>query len=426
MEDDNARRSRPSSAVDRSSLPQTLLGSSPPPPVAPPQATEVAAKLAKIGKMLHAQSEQSYAVAHLSRAPPLTPAEFDRRLETKSFTSRNADLEQVRALYARPLLELVFDAAKTHRMHHDPRQVQQCTLLSIKTGGCPETCNYCAQSSSWKGETKLKAEKLMGVEEVIEAAKRAKEAGSTRFCMGTAWRGPSQVGAGQFERVLEMTKEVRDMGMEVCATLGMLTPEQALKLKDAGLTAYNHNLDTSPEYYDKVTSSRKYEDRLNTIAAVREAGISVCCGGILGLGEEESDRASLMTVLATLPEHPESVPINALVPVEGTPFKDMTPPSGLEMVRAIAVARILMPATVVRLSAGRVNMSPETQALCFMAGANSVFTGDKLLTTPNNEKSEDSFLFEELGLEGRPAFVPYAAGAASSDGSEWKHMKHEL
>ena len=327
---------------------------------------------------------------------------------------------EVAKIYARPLLELVYDAAKVHRMHHDPRQVQQCTLLSIKTGGCPETCNYCAQSSSWKGETKLKAEKLMGVDEVIEAAKRAKEAGSTRFCMGTAWRGPSQVGAGQFERVLDMTQQVRDMGMEVCATLGMLTPEQALKLKEAGLTAYNHNLDTSPEYYDKVTSSRKYEDRLNTIAAVRDAGISVCCGGILGLGEEESDRASLMTVLATLPEHPESVPINALVPVEGTPFKDLKPPSGLDMVRAIAVARILMPATVVRLSAGRVNMSAETQALCFLAGANSVFTGDKLLTTPNNEKSEDSFLFEELGLEGRPAFVPYAAGAASSDGSEWK------
>lgn len=333
--------------------------------------------------------------------------------------------DEVRELYARPLLELVYDAAKTHRMHHDPRQVQQCTLLSIKTGGCPETCNYCAQSSSWKGDTKLKAEKLMGVEEVIEAAKRAKESGSTRFCMGTAWRGPSQVGAGQFERVLEMTSQVRDMGMEVCATLGMLTPEQALKLKEAGLTAYNHNLDTSPEYYDKVTSSRKYEDRLNTIAAVREAGISVCCGGILGLGEEEADRASLMTVLATLPEHPESVPINALVPVEGTPFKDLKPPSGLEMVRAIAVARILMPATVVRLSAGRINMSPETQALCFLAGANSVFTGDKLLTTPNNEKDSDSFLFEELGLEGRPAFVPYAAGAASSDGSEWEHHQKQ-
>ena len=333
--------------------------------------------------------------------------------------------DEVRAMYARPLLELVYDAARVHRMHHDPRQVQRCTLLSIKTGGCPETCNYCAQSSSWKGETKLKAEKLMGVDEVIAAAKRAKEQGSTRFCMGTAWRGPSQVGQGQFERVLEMTREVKEMGMEVCATLGMLTPEQAVQLKEAGLTAYNHNLDTSPEYYGKVTTSRKYEDRLNTIAAVRDAGISVCCGGILGLGEEEADRASLMTVLATLPEHPESVPINALVPVEGTPFKDLKPPSGLEMVRAIAVARILMPATVVRLSAGRINMSPETQALCFMAGANSVFTGDKLLTTPNNEKDEDEFLFEELGLEGRPAFVPYAAGAASSDGSEWHGHSHK-
>ena len=332
---------------------------------------------------------------------------------------------EVEDLYARPLLDLVHDAAKTHRMHHDARQVQQCTLLSIKTGGCPETCNYCAQSSSWKGETKLKAEKLMGVEEVLEAAKRAKDAGSTRFCMGTAWRGPSQVGAGQFGRGVGVTEGVGDRGKEVRATLGGLTPERAVKVKDAGLTAYNHNLETSPEYYDKGTSSRKYEDRLNTIAAVREAGISVCCGGILGLGEEESDRASLMTVLATLPEHPESVPINALVPVDGTPFEGMTPPSGLEMVRAIAVARILMPATVVRLSAGRINMSPETQALCFLAGANSVFTGDKLLTTPNNEKSEDSFLFEELGLEGRPAFVPYAAGAASSDGSEWHdHQKH--
>ena len=332
--------------------------------------------------------------------------------------------EEVRAMYARPLLELVHDAARVHRMHHDPRQVQRCTLLSIKTGGCPETCNYCAQSSSWKGETKLKAEKLMGVDEVIEAARRAKEQGSTRFCMGTAWRGPSQVGTGQFESVLEMTREVKEMGMEVCATLGMLTPEQAVQLKDAGLTAYNHNLDTSPEYYGKVTTSRKYEDRLNTIAAVREAGISVCCGGILGLGEEEADRASLMTVLATLPEHPESVPINALVPVEGTPFKDMKPPSGLEMVRAIAVARILMPATVVRLSAGRINMTPETQALCFLAGANSVFTGDKLLTTPNNEKDEDAFLFDELGLEGRPAFVPYGAGGPSSDGSEWTESMH--
>jgi len=328
-------------------------------------------------------------------------------------------IAEVEALYNRPLLELVFDAASVHRMHHDPRQVQQCTLLSIKTGGCPETCNYCSQSSSWKETTGLKSEKLMGVEEVLEAAKRAKDAGSTRFCMGTAWRGPSQVGKGQFERVLEMTSKVRDMGMEVCATLGMLNPEQAKALRVAGLTAYNHNLDTSPEYYPKVTSSRNYEDRLNTIAAVREAGISVCCGGILGLGEAEKDRASLLQVLANLPEHPESVPINALVPVKGTPMENLTAPTGLEMVRAIAVARIVMPKTVVRLSAGRVTMSPADQAMCFLAGANSVFTGDKLLTTPNPEKSDDDALMEELGLVGRPAFLPYVGGAASSDGSEF-------
>ncbi|ACO65625.1 predicted protein [Micromonas commoda] len=310
--------------------------------------------------------------------------------------------EEVEALYNRPLLDLVYDAASVHRANHDPRQVQQCTLLSIKTGGCPETCNYCAQSSSWKEDTGLKAEKLMGADDVLAAARRAKEAGSTRFCMGTAWRGPSQVGKGQFERVLGMVSEVRDMGMEVCATLGMLNHEQARQLREAGLTAYNHNVDTSPEFYPKVTTSRNYEDRLNTIAAVREAGISVCCGGILGLGEEEKDRASMLRVLANLPEHPESVPINALVPVKGTPLEKLEPPSGLEMVRAIAVARIVMPRTVVRLSAGRINMSAADQALAFLAGANSVFTGDKLLTTPNNESNEDSKMFEELGLRTAP------------------------
>ena len=330
---------------------------------------------------------------------------------------------EVEALYARPLLDLVFDAASVHRRFHDPRQVQQCTLLSIKTGGCPETCNYCAQSSSWKKDTELKAEKLMDVDDVLAAARRAKDAGSTRFCMGTAWRGPGQVGKGQFERVLKMTESVRDMGMEVCATLGMLDHEQARRLREAGLTAYNHNLDTSPEFYPKVTSSRNYEDRLNTIAAVRDAGISVCCGGILGLGEEERDRASLMRVLANLPEHPESVPINALVPVKGTPLQDLKPPKGLEMVRAVAVARIVMPKTVVRLSAGRINMSESEQAMCFLAGANSVFTGDKLLTTPNNEATEDDRLMAELGLVGRPAFVPYLAGGKSSDGSEFPTTK---
>ena len=274
---------------------------------------------------------------------------------------------EVELLYDRPLLDLVFDAARVHRSFHDPRQVQQCTLLSIKTGGCPETCNYCAQSSSWKDTTELKAEKLMQIDDVLEAAKRAKAAGSTRFCMGTAWRGPSQVGKGQFDRVLKMTSEVRDMGMEVCATLGMLNHDQAKALREAGLTAYNHNLDTSPEFYPKVTSSRHYEDRLNTIAAVRDAGISVCCGGILGLGEDERDRASLLRVLANLPEHPESVPINALVPVKGTPLQDLTPPTGLEMVRAVAVARLVMPKTVVRLSAGRTTLSPADQAMCFLA-----------------------------------------------------------
>jgi biotin synthase len=328
--------------------------------------------------------------------------------------------EQVELLYDRPLLDLVFDAAAVHRRFHDPRQIQQCTLLSIKTGGCPETCNYCSQSSSWKNETGLKAEKLMGIEDVIEAARRAKRSGSTRFCVGAAWRGPSQVGKGQFERVLRMTREVRDMGMEVCATLGMLTHDQARQLREAGLTAYNHNLDTSPEFYPKVTSSRTYEDRLSTIAAVRDAGISVCCGGILGLGEEEKDRASLLRVLANLPSHPESVPINALVPVKGTPLQDLEPVTGLEMVRAVAVARLVMPRTVVRLSAGRVTMSPSDQALCFLAGANSVFAGDTLLTTPNNEASEDAALMERLGLVGRPAFLPYASGGASSDGSDFE------
>lgn len=350
---------------------------------------------------------------HGTRAGP-SPIPFELGAVRHDWTTAEVEL-----LYDRPLLDLVFDAASVHRSFHDPRQVQQCTLLSIKTGGCPETCNYCAQSSSWKETTELKAEKLMQIDDVLEAAKRAKANGSTRFCMGTAWRGPSQVGKGQFERVLRMTSQVRDMGMEVCATLGMLNHDQAKALRDAGLTAYNHNLDTSPEFYPKVTSSRHYEDRLNTIAAVRDAGISVCCGGILGLGEDERDRASLLRVLANLPEHPESVPINALVPVKGTPLQDLTPPTGLEMVRAVAVARLVMPKTVVRLSAGRINMSSADQAMCFLAGANSVFTGDTLLTTPNNEASEDDKLMAELGLVGRPAFEPYLAGGKSSDGSEF-------
>jgi len=319
--------------------------------------------------------------------------------------------EEVAAVYDQPLLELVHAAAGVHRAHHDPRSVQQCTLLSIKTGGCPEDCGYCAQSSKWRADTGLKAEPLMRELDVLAAARRARDAGSTRFCMGAAWRGPSQVGKGQFERVLSMVKEVRGMGMEVCATLGLLTPEQAKQLAEAGLTAYNHNLDTSKAHYEKVITTRTYEQRLETIAAVRDAGVSVCCGGILGLGEKEADRVDLLHTLATLPTgHPESVPINALVPVEGTPMSNLAPPSALEMVRCIAAARILMPKTMVRLSAGRVNLSESDQALCFLAGANSVFAGDKLLTTQNNDEDADSAMFARLGLYGRK---PFQGGTAA-------------
>lgn len=407
-----------------------------------------------------------------------------------------------------PLLDLVFRAASVHRRHHDPALVQKCTLLSIKTGGCPEDCNYCSQSSSH--ETGTRATKLMGMDEVYEAAVRAKASGSTRFCMGAAWRGPSQarqqlrrrsrrlpacpparlavaplrrgsviavvraspiprrpycgapistrvlaqVGKGQWARVLEMVRKVRALDMEVCTTLGMLTPEQAAELREAGLTAYNHNLDTSREYYSQVTSTRKYDDRLDTIDTVRAAGISVCAGGIIGLGEGAKDRVGLLLQLATMPAHPESVPINRLVAISGTPFEDNATPDGFDLVRCIAVARVLMPRTVVRLSAGRTDLTPSDQvratgvrpigsaaqrcvptcthadfpglctrhsrshcalqALAFLAGANSIFSGDKLLTTPNPEESDDSRLLASLGLQGRPAFVPYEAGEASS------------
>lgn len=318
-------------------------------------------------------------------------------------------------MYNTPLLELVHLASTVHRQNNDPSMVQRCTLLSIKTGGCPETCNYCSQSSSWSKSTGTKAEKLLALEDVFAAAERAKAAGSTRFCMGAAWRGPSQVGPRQFERVLEMVRRVRGLGMEVCTTLGMLTPDQAAALREAGLTAYNHNLDTSREYYGKVTSSRSYDDRLETIESVRRAGISVCAGGIIGLGEKDADRVGLLRQLATLPAHPESVPINALVAVKGTPFEGHQAPTGLDMVRCIATARVLMPKTVVRLSAGRLTLSFADQALCFLAGANSIFDGDKLLTTPNNERSQDDQLFGMLGLKSRPAFLPYASGNASSE-----------
>eukprot|EP00188_Purpureofilum_apyrenoidigerum_P000936 Plantae.Rhodophyta-Purpureofilum_apyrenoidigerum.ctg14742.p1 GENE.Plantae.Rhodophyta-Purpureofilum_apyrenoidigerum.ctg14742~~Plantae.Rhodophyta-Purpureofilum_apyrenoidigerum.ctg14742.p1 ORF type:complete len:360 (-),score=45.01 Plantae.Rhodophyta-Purpureofilum_apyrenoidigerum.ctg14742:5-1084(-) len=323
---------------------------------------------------------------------------------------RDWTMEEVREVYSQPLLELVFQGASAHRENFDAAEVQQCTLLSVKTGGCPEDCKYCSQSSKYK--TPVKAEPLMQVEDVLVEARKAKNAGSTRFCMGAAWRGVSQVGPRQFDRVLSMVRGVRELGLEVCATLGMVNAEQAQKLKEAGLTAYNHNLDTSKEFYSKVITSRKYEDRLDTLKNVRDAGISVCCGGIIGLGERHEDRVSLIHTLATLPQHPESVPVNALVANEGTPLEQQEPLPVWDLCRMIATARIVMPTSMVRLSAGRVSLSEAEQALCFMAGANSIFTGDKLLTTPNPAFNADKFMFDNLGLRGKPPFFPKVAPAS--------------
>lgn len=312
--------------------------------------------------------------------------------------------QEISEIYHSPMYELLYRASSIHRMYWDPSEVQQCTLLSIKTGGCTEDCKYCSQSTRYK--TFVKPTPTMKVQEVLEAAQRAKDAGSTRFCMGAAWRELGNK-KNAFGHILEMVRGVNSMGLEVCCTLGMLNAEQARQLKEAGLTAYNHNLDTSPEHYPNVISTRSYEDRLDTIANVRDAGISVCCGGILGLGEQETDRVGLLHVLATLPEHPESVPINALVAVEGTPLgendTETTPVDALDMTRMIATARIVMPRTMVRLSAGRLSFTRAEQFLMFQAGANSIFNGDKLLTTANPEFNEDQALFDQLGLRGKPA-----------------------
>ncbi|CAM9945498.1 unnamed protein product [Scytosiphon promiscuus] len=313
--------------------------------------------------------------------------------------------EEIQQVYDMPMLELLYRASSVHRMFFDPTEVQQCTLLSIKTGGCTEDCGYCSQSVRHK--TFVKPTPQMKIDEVMAAAKRAKEAGSTRFCMGAAWR---ELGNKKkaFNNILDMVRQVNGMGMEVCCTLGMLNGEQAKQLKEAGLTAYNHNLDTSREFYPSVITTRRvtYEDRLETISNVREAGISVCCGGILGLGEAENDRVGLLHTLATLEEHPESVPINALVPVDGTPLADegrADAPDIWDMGRMIATARVVMPRTMVRLSAGRLSFSESEQAMMFMAGANSIFTGDQLLTTANPEFDADKALFAKLGLNGKPA-----------------------
>ena len=315
----------------------------------------------------------------------------------------------VAAIYHSPLLELVYRAATVHREHHAPGEVQLCTLLSVKTGGCPEDCAYCPQAARY--HTGIDRHGLLDLDAVLEAAREAREAGSTRFCMGAAWREVRD--NRHFDEVLEMVSGVRDLGLEVCCTLGMLTESQAERLKEAGLYAYNHNLDSSREFYPEIIGTRTYDDRLETLANVHKAGLSVCCGGIIGMGETVDQRIDLLHTLATLPSPPESVPVNALVPVPGTPLEDCPPVSTWEMVRMIASARVLVPHAMVRLSAGRSRMSAEQQALCFLAGANSIFTGEKLLTTPNPSFDSDEGLLELLGLTPREPYTQQDTRAAA-------------
>lgn len=311
-------------------------------------------------------------------------------------------LEEVRAIHDAPLTELLHRAQSVHREFHEPDAVQLCTLLSVKTGGCQEDCGYCPQSSHH--DTVVDPERMMSVGEVLAAARQAKAAGSTRFCMGAAWRdalhGPA------FDNVLEMVRGVRELGLEACATLGMLDDEQAEALADAGLTAYNHNLDTSEDFYDKIITTRTYAERLDTLSRVQKHGMSVCCGGIIGMGESLDDRCQMLITLANMAKHPGSVPINALVPVEGTPLADQPPVDSIELVRMCATARILMPKATVRLSAGRTKLGREAQILAFMAGANSIFYGDKLLTTGNPDVDEDRELLDAAGLK---PLAPYAS-----------------
>ena len=302
--------------------------------------------------------------------------------------------QEVIALFNLPFNDLIFKAQSIHRENFPANQVQISTLLSIKTGGCPEDCGYCPQSS--EADAGLKAEKLMEIAKVVAEAKKAKEAGASRFCMGAAWRSPKDK---DVTAVAQMVREIKALGMETCATLGMLDKEQAVTLKEAGLDYYNHNIDSSEEFYSKIITTRKFSDRLDTLQNVRDAGLNVCCGGIVGMGEAVEDRAEMLRTLANMPEQPESVPINSLVQVKGTALEGIAKVSPLDFVRTIAVARILMPKSFVRLSAGREEMSDETQALCFLSGANSIFYGEKLLTTPNPDMSKDQNLFSQLGLE---------------------------
>jgi biotin synthase len=317
-----------------------------------------------------------------------------RKLREFHLPRHDWSLVEIEHIYTLPLPELLFRAQTLHRANHNNSEVQACALLSIKTGGCPEDCGYCPQSARY--QTDVEATRLMKVSELLAQARQAKAAGATRFCMGAAWRDiPTGV---QFEQVLQMVSGVRALGMEACCTLGMLTKDQADQLADAGLTAYNHNLDTSPEFYSSIITTRTYTDRLQTLARVRKAGITVCCGGIVGMGESRNDRYALLQQLSNLNPHPESVPINLLVRVPGTPLADAQPLHIFELVRTIGTVRILMPHSMVRLSAGRLELSDEGQALCFFAGANSIFFGDRLLTTPNPEKDKDFELLARLGM----------------------------
>ena len=315
-------------------------------------------------------------------------------------------LEEIEATYVLPLPELIFRAQCLHRDHHRSEEVQGCSLLSIKTGGCPEDCAYCPQSAHY--DTEVAGQRLLSPERVLEAAREARQQGATRFCMGAAWRQAPE--GPQFDRVLEMVRGVRDLSLEACCTLGMLSERQAEALAAAGLTAYNHNLDTSPEFYGEIITTRTYQDRLETLARVRKAGVSVCCGGIIGMGESRRDRWLLLEQLATQDPHPESVPINLLVRVEGTPLAGQGEVDPLEMVRMIATARILMPEAMVRLSAGRLSLSDEAQALCLLAGANSIFMGERLLTTPNPHTDLDRNLLERLGMRLRSSEPLVGAG----------------
>ena len=320
-------------------------------------------------------------------------------------------LDEIEAIYVAPLPDLIFRAQLVHRASHAADQVQGCVLLSVKTGGCPEDCAYCPQSAHYQTDV---ARGEVSLDEMTEAATRAREQGATRFCMGAAWRDAPEGAA--FDRVLDMVRVVRGLGMEACCTLGMLTDTQAEALAGAGLTAYNHNLDTAPEFYGRIITTRTYADRLATLASVRRAGITVCSGGIIGMGEDRRTRCGLLQQLANLTPHPESVPINLLVRVAGTPLADLPPEDPLELVRTIATARVLMPASTVRLSAGRLSLSDEAQALCFLAGANSVFLGDRLLTTPNPGEDLDRQLFDKLGLRLREGVEPSSAASLAADG----------